>query len=142
MPDSPKPMTPAELQIQRLQALRSQGVKSSQAEAVKAFEPHRTVVEKTVERLEAMRQQNDRPPVGSPARHAGFPKFEGKYKSVKLTLAQMRALEQLFGADPGLYPGRILRLALNQWLGLPNIVEDEELEKSAKETLERLKKNS
>jgi hypothetical protein len=74
--------------------------------------------------------------------HRAFPHFEGKYKSVKLTLAQMRVLQQLFESDHRLYPGRILRIALNLWLGLPNqIPEDKELEPLARLLLAGMRNN-
>ena len=81
----------------------------------------------------------DDPPTADPSTtmvplgHHAFPRFEGKYKSVKLTVAQMRVLEQLYAADHRLYPGRILRIALNLWMGIPNqIPEDRELEPLAR----------
>jgi hypothetical protein len=52
----------------------------------------------------------------------------------------MKTLEQLFDVDPRLYPARILRLALNQWLEMPNLPEDQALEPLSRDALIRIHK--
>jgi hypothetical protein len=69
-----------------------------------------------------------------------FARFEGRFKNVKLSAAQMKVLEQMFEVDPRLYPARILRLALNQWLEMPNLAVDEALEPLSRDALVRIKK--
>ena len=83
----------------------------------------------------------DQPPHGDkhPSRTA-FPRFDGKYKNVKLTVAQMQALEELFNIDPRLYPARILRIARNQWLGKANLPEDQAFEPLCLDALIRIRK--
>ncbi len=74
------------------------------------------------------------------AQRGSFPKFDGRYKNVKLSVAQMKVLEQLFEVDPRLYPARVLRLALNQWLGMDNLAEDQALEPLSRDALIRIQK--
>jgi hypothetical protein len=69
-----------------------------------------------------------------------FARFEGRFKNVKLSVAQMKLLEKLFDVDPRLYPARILRLALNRWLEMPNLTLDEALEPLSRDALDRIKK--
>lgn len=76
------------------------------------------------------------PPTEKPV----FPKFDGHLKSIKLSVAQMRVLEQLFDIDPRLYPARVLRLALNQWTGMPNLPEDQPFEPLCRDALVRIQK--
>lgn len=75
-----------------------------------------------------------------PTSRASFPRFDGRYKNVKLSVAQMKTLEQLFEVDPRLYPARILRLSLNQWLGMNNLAEDQALEPLSRDALIRIQK--
>jgi multidrug efflux pump subunit AcrA (membrane-fusion protein) len=101
-----------------------------------AVEPEAAPLADPVQTQEAISPQSDPATATVSLGHHAFPRFEGKYKNVKLTLAQMRMLEKLFDADHRLYPGRILRVALNLWMGLPNqIPEDKELEPLARRLL-------
>jgi len=75
-----------------------------------------------------------------PSLPTAFARFEGRFKNVKLSVSQMKVLEQLFEVDPRLYPARILRMALNQWLEMPNLTLDEALEPLSRDVLNRIKK--
>lgn len=75
-----------------------------------------------------------------PSSRTAFPRFDGRLKNIKLSVSQMKSLEQLFDVDPRLYPARILRLALNQWLEMSNLPEDAVLEPLSRDALMRIKK--
>jgi hypothetical protein len=76
----------------------------------------------------------------TPANKSTFQRFEGRFKNVKLSVAQMKTLEQMFDVDPRLYPARVLRIALNQWLGTSNLPEDQALEPLSRDALIRIQK--
>jgi hypothetical protein len=75
-----------------------------------------------------------------PPSRTAFPRFDGRLKNIKLSVSQMKSLEQLFDVDPRLYPARILRLALNHWLEMSNLPEDAVLEPLSRDALMRIKK--
>lgn len=69
-------------------------------------------------------------------------KFEGKRKSAKLTLLQLKALEEIHGRDTQLSPSQLMRIALNHLLEIENSAEENELEAKALEILRQLKSRS
>jgi len=132
-----KHMTEAEKQILRLDVLRKKKETESKVSAEKAYFPGKTRAERMTEKLMAMRNQAEQP-VGIVA----GPKVEGKYKSVKLTFLQIRALEQLLSKDPRLKRSQLVRIALNRLLGIENSIEENELEAVIREVLKQFDKHS
>jgi hypothetical protein len=132
-----KHMTEAEKQMLRLDVMRKKKETDSKVSADKAYFPGKTRAERMTEKLMAMRNQAAQP--------EGFvvgPKVEGKYKSVKLTFLQIRALEQLISKDPRLKRSQLVRIALNRLLGIENTIEENELEAVMREVLKQFDKHS
>ena len=134
MSDQDKPLTEAEKQIRRLEALRRQGEQASKDSVEKAYFPPKTMAAKTEEKLRAMRSLAEKP-AGSKRR----PKIEGKQKSSKLTFTQIQVLERLMTQDKRLRGSVITRIALNRFLGLDNTMEENELETRINEILRQFK---
>jgi hypothetical protein len=130
-------MTEAEKQMLRLDVLRKRKETESKVSADRTYYPGKTPAERMTEKLMAMRNQAAQP-VGMVA----GPKVEGKYKSVKLTFLQIRALEQLVSKDPRLKGSQLVRIALNRLLGIENNIEENELEAVMREILKQFDKHS
>lgn len=137
MTEEKKPMTEAEKQIQRLEALRQQKETTTNDETRKAYFPPKTQTpaQQTEERLLELRKQAE-----APVRRPRRPKIEGRQKSSKLTHLQIRMLEELAAADKRLRASAVTRIALNRLLDVENSAEENELEVRLKDIL-RQKKN-
>lgn len=131
-----KHLTEAEKQIQRLEQLRLQKEKESKQSAEKTFFPQKTHVERTTDRLTAMKKKAAQAPGQK------RPRFEGKRKSAKLTLLQLKALEEIHARDPQLASSQLMRIALNHLLEIENSAEENEIEAKALDVLRRLKNRS
>ncbi len=132
MSDPEKHLTEAEKQIRRLEALRQEREENSKEAAEKAYFPAKTQVEKTTEKLVALRKAS-RPTGGRRT------KIEGKQKSSKLRFLQIRILEQLYEGDKRLRGSVVTRIALNRFLGLDNTPEENDLEAKINEILRQYK---
>ncbi len=132
MSDPEKHLTEAEKQIRRLEALRQEREENSKESAEKVYFPEKTQVEKTTEKLTALR--NASLPAGS--RRV---KIDGKQKSSKLRFLQIRILEQLNEGDKRLRGSVVTRIALNRFLGLDNTPEENDLEAKINEILRQYK---
>lgn len=130
-------------------------------------EKHLTEAEKQIQKLQALRQQNDLTSKAasekaySPARTQAAkiedrlramrsdaqrpvgkprrPKIEGKQKSSKLTYTQIGLLEQLLAKDKRLRGSVITRIALNRFLNLDNSSGENDLESAINEILRQIK---
>jgi hypothetical protein len=132
-----KPLTEAEKQIRRLQALRQGREDVTQASVERSNFPSKTQAQRTTDKLTALRDQSQKP-AGSKRR----PKIEGKQKSSKLTFTQIRLLEQILGQDKKLRGSVVTRIALNRLLGLDNSSEENDLEAELNQILRQLKSGS
>ena len=132
MEDPNKHLTEAEKQALRLDVLRKKKEMESKASADKTYFPGKTSAARTIEKLQAMRNQANQP-IG----YVGTPKIDGKYKSVKLTFLQIRALEQLAARDPRLRGSPLVRIALNRLLGIENSADENELEARIREIIKQ-----
>lgn len=128
-----KHLTEAEKQIQRLEQLRLRKEQESKDSAEKAFFHQKTQVERTTDRLTAMKEKAAQRPGTKRV------KFEGKRKSAKLTLLQLKALEEIQARDPQLAPSQLMRIALNHLLEIENNADENELEAKALDILRQLK---
>ncbi len=149
-----KATTEAERQIQRLANLRALEAKKAQENAEKAFDPKRTLVEKTIERLQNMKAQGEKNQreekqavqeavPGKPALlqvQPGSLRVKGAWKSVKLTEMQITALDRLCAKEPSLHKSDVLRIALNRLLGLPASPLEAEWEQRISKVLDAMKK--
>ena len=133
MEDPKKPLTEAEKQILRLESLRARREEDSKQSVEKAFMPPRTVVEQTIEKLNAMKAQARKPVT------ARRPKIEGKQKSAKIPNLQLTVLEQLLAKDKRLKSSRIIRIAVSRLLELDLTAEEVELETRIGEILRQIK---
>ncbi|HVM33387.1 MAG TPA: hypothetical protein VMU88_09660 [bacterium] len=136
MEESKKPLTEAEKQILRLESLRAKREEDSKQSAEKAFLPPRTVVEQTIEKLQAMKAQARKP---VEVRKGKRPKIEGKQKSAKIPQLQLSVLEQLMAKDKRLRSGQVMRIALSRFLELDLTPEEVELETRIGELLRQMK---
>ena len=136
MSEQEKPLTEAEKQIRRLEALRSQREIESKTSAEKAFLPPKTPAERTEEKLKAMRSAAVKP-VGSKRRV----KIDGKQKSAKLTHLQIRAMGHLAARDKRLTGSQVVRIALNRLLEIDNSSLENELEARIREILRQFKRS-
>ncbi len=132
-----KPLTEAEKQIRRLQALRQGREEVTQASVERSNFPSKTQAQRTTDKLTALRDAAQKP-AGSKRR----PKIEGKQKSSKLTFTQIRVLEQILERDKKLRGSVVTRIALNRLLGLDNSPEENDLEAELNEILRQLKSRS
>lgn len=132
MSDPEKHLTEAEKQIRRLEALRLESESISKQSVEKAYFPAKTQVEKTTEKLTALRQASK----SSGSKRA---KIDGKQKSSKLRFLQIRILEQLYQEDKRLRGSVVTRVALNRFLGLDNTPEENEFEARINEILRQYK---
>ena len=137
MSEQEKPLTEAEKQIQRLEALRLKMQESAKASPEKIVFPPKTAVERTLESLRSFKSRAETAPASNPHH-----RIEGKQKSAKLTHQQLRALEALSSKDIRLNGSRIIRIALNQMLGLEQTAEEAELATRIQEILKKLKSES
>lgn len=135
MDEAKKPLTEAEKQILRLEALRAKREDEAKVSSEKAFMPPRTVVEQTIEKLQAMKTQS-RQPVNQAKRI----KMEGKQKSAKIPNLQLRVLEQLLAKDKRLKGSQVIRIAVGRLLELGLTAEELELEARIGEILRTMKK--
>ncbi|HET9868885.1 MAG TPA: hypothetical protein VFR02_00090 [bacterium] len=133
MDEVQKPMTEAEKQIRRLEALRAKREEDSKQSAEKAFLPPRTGVERTIEKLKAMKARSASPAGSKRA------KIEGRQKNAKLSNLQLTVLEQLLARDKRLRGSRIIRIALSRLLELDLSPEEVELETRIGELLRQMK---
>ena len=131
-----KHLTQAEKQIQRLEALRLQREHTGSQSNEKAYQPPKTVVEQTTDRLKALREKSRKP--AAPRRT----RIDGKQRSSKLTFHHIRALEQIAALDKRLRGSVVTRIALNRLLGLENSAEENEMESSLNEVLRQIKNRS
>jgi hypothetical protein len=131
-----KQLTEAEKQILRLEQLRLQKEQESKQSAEKTFFHQKTQVQRTTDRLTAMKKKAAQTPGQKRTR------FEGKRKSAKLTLLQLKALEEIHSRDPRLVASQLMRIALNHLLEIENSAEENELEAKALDVLRRLKSRS
>ncbi len=129
-----KHLTEAEKQIQRLQSLRQDREEQAQVSAEKSNFPSKTQVQRTTDRLTALKNQSMKA-VGSKKRV----KIAGKQKSSKLTFTQIRLLEQVLAQDKRLRGSVVTRIALNRLLGLENNSEENDLEARLNEILRQFK---
>ena len=132
-----KHLTEAEKQIRRLQALRQGREEETQVSAEKSNFPSKTQVQRTTDKLTALKNQSMRP-LGAKRRV----KIEGKQKSSKLTFTQIRLLEQILAQDKRLRGSVITRIALNRLLGLDNNSEENDFETRLNEILRQFKSGS
>jgi hypothetical protein len=132
--DPEKPLTEAEKQIRRLEALRMQNEKISKGSAEKAYFPSRTQASKMEDQLRAMRDE-----AGKPAGARRRTKIEGKQKSSKLTFLQIRVLQQIMEQDKRLRGSVVTRIALNRFLGLDNTADENDFEARINEILRQFK---
>jgi hypothetical protein len=128
-----KPLTEAEKQIRRLEALRQVKEENTTESAQKAYLPPKTPVEKMTEKLIAMRAASGKTP------GARRIKIDGKQKSSKLRFLQIRILEELYTEDKRLRGSVVTRIALNRFLNLDNTAEENELEARINEILRQHK---
>lgn len=133
MDDSSRRLSEAEKQIQRLEALRRAREEESRRSAEKAFD-RRTFVEGTVEKLRQMKADSRAP------RRGRWPRIEGKRKSVKVTLLQARAMEQIAERAPELSGSALVRMALDRMLGIEPSAEGVKLEQRFEEILKDLRR--
>lgn len=144
MSDKPKPLTAAELQIQRLEALKLAQTRASQESAEKAFDPGRTFVEKTIDRLQSLKSSSRKEPLpGKPSVFQETPGrilSKGVWRGVKFSEMQIKALDKITAREPNLRKSDIVRIALNRFLGLPQAPGEAEWEERIGELLERIKK--
>jgi len=138
MSEPEKPLTEAEKQIRRLEALRSKQEETARGSAKDAFPSPRTAVERTINNLQALKSRMDRP---AAAKAKTRVKIEGWQKSVKLSHVQLRVLKKLVGEDKRLNGSRVIRIALNRLLGLDQPAEETELEGLIREITKRLQNN-
>ena len=131
-----KQLTQAEKQIQRLEQLRLHKEQDSKNTAEKVFFNKKTEVERTTDRLMAMKKKADQSPSKKRTQ------FEGKRKSAKLTLLQLKALEELQNRDPLLSPSQLMRIALNRFLEIENSADENAMESKVREILQQLKSRS
>jgi hypothetical protein len=134
MNERKKSLTEAERQIQKLEGLRGKREEVSNTFVDKTLYPGKTAVEKTIERLKALKAES-RTRFKAKARV----KIAGSRKSVKLSHLQLKVLNQLLTQDPRLNGSRVVRIALNRFLGLDQAGEETEIETLAHEVLRRLK---
>jgi hypothetical protein len=132
-----KHLTEAEKQIRRLQALRQGREEETQVSAEKSNFPSKTQVQRTTDKLTALKNQSRRP-LGAKKRI----KIDGKQKSSKLTFTQIRLLEQIMAQDRRLRGSAITRIALNRLLGLDNNSDENDLETRLNEILRQFKSGS
>jgi hypothetical protein len=137
MSEPEKPLTEAEKQIRRLEALRTKKEDVSKASAEKTYFPAKTGVERTIDKLRALKSEAERP--AKPVRRG---KIEGKQKSAKLTYLQLKVIEQILSQDKRLKGSRIIRIALNRLLGLDHTGEETEMETRIHEILRKFKNRS
>ncbi len=135
MIEEKKHLTQAEKQILRLEELRQNKEHSSKETADKVFFPEKTEVERTTDRLKAMKDEA-RPQKGKRAR------FEGKRKSAKLTLLQIKVLEDILAKFPELSTGLLIRVAMNRLLEIENTADENTVETKVREILKQIKNPS
>ncbi|MGH7739814.1 MAG: hypothetical protein ACREL1_06670 [bacterium] len=138
MDEAKKPLTEAEKQILRLEALRAKREDEATVSSEKAFMPPRTVVEQTIEKLQAMKTQSRQPANQVKKRK----KIEGKQKSAKIPNLQLRVLDQLLTKDKRLKGSQVIRIAVSRLLELGLTAEELELETRIGEILRAMKKRS
>jgi hypothetical protein len=142
----PTPLTAAELQVQRLEAMKLAQTKASQESAEKAFDPGRTFVEKTIDRLQSMKASSRKEAMpGKPSVYQSSPgriQVRGVWKGVKLTEMQVKALDKLVTRAPNLRKSDIVRIALNRFLGLANCPTEAEWETRIGDLLDKIKKEN
>jgi len=131
-----KQLTQAEKQIQRLEQLRLHKEQDSKNTAEKVFFNKKTEVERTTDRLMAMKKKAAQSPLKKRTH------FEGKRKSAKLTHLQLKALEELQNRDPLLSPSQLMRIALNRFLEIENSADENAMESKVREILQQLKSRS
>lgn len=146
MDEKPKPPTVAQLQMQKLESLRLAQTKASQESAEKAFDPGRTFVEKTIDRLQSMKDTSSRKQAlpGKPSVYQSAPgriHVKGVWKGVKLTDMQVKALDKITARESGLRKSDIIRIALNRFLGLTQGSMEEAWESRIAELIEKMKKD-
>ncbi len=134
MNEPEKPLTLAEKQIKRLEALRGQNQPAPTDPQIKISFPEKTYPVQKIEDSSALKGPSRQVPV-FPHQHP----FEGKTKSVRLTFHQLKILEKLLSHNKQLRRSPLMRLAINRLLNLPITAEEKELEKLLHETLHSFK---
>ena len=128
MSESEKHFTEAEKQVLRLEQLRSQKERESKLSAEKTYLPAKTMAEKTVQRLHAMKQKSLKERALKTERSKKLPKMDGKLKSAKLSQLQVAVLERLKVKDTKLRSAVVIRIALNRLFDIENTFDENELE--------------
>jgi hypothetical protein len=128
MSDTEKDLTEAEKQVLRLEQLRSQKEKNAKASAERTYLPHKTAVERTTRRIQAMRPVPPKPKPAKADKTKKLPKAGGRSKSARLSDLQIAVLERLRTQDKRLGPAPIIRIALNRILGIENSFAENQLE--------------
>jgi hypothetical protein len=138
-----KPLTDAERQVRRLESMRLAQDRATQESAEKAFDPGRTFVEKTIDRLQSLKASRKEALPGKPSVFQAAPgpiRVRGQWKSFKLTEMQVKALEKLSSREPVLRKSDVVRIALNRLLGLPNTPLEGEWEARIADVLDKIRK--
>ncbi len=131
MTEPEKPLTEAQKQIRRLEALV---LKSRQdPPPARHLVSPRTLAEKNIEKLLALRQQAE----AADQPHSHRPRIEGRHKRAKLNHAQLGILEDLAAQDSRLTASQVVRISLNRFLGLSLTSEEVELEILIQDLLRR-----
>jgi ABC-type oligopeptide transport system ATPase subunit len=135
MSEEEKHLTEAEKQIRRLEIMRQNKEHTSKETADKVFFPAKTEVQRTTDRLKAMKDQ------ARPA-HGKRPRFDGKRKSAKLTLLQVKVLEEILSKELELSTGQLMRVAMNRLLEIENTADENAIETKVREILKQIKNPS
>ena len=136
MEEPKKPLTEAEKQILRLEALRAKREDESKTSVEKAFSPSKTQADRMIDKLTAMRKESQQPL--RPGKRK--PKIEGRQKSAKVPYLQITVMEQLLAKDKRLKGSQVIRIALGRLLELDLSQDEIELETRISEILRQMKK--
>jgi hypothetical protein len=120
MSEPEKNLTAAELQIQRLEKLRSQKEQESKASLEKTLSPAKTQAEQSMNKLRSLREKAAKKPAKK--------KLDGKSKKIKLSDLQTQVLEKLKAQDSRLNAAVVARIALNRFLDIENSFDENEIE--------------
>jgi len=120
MSEPEKNLTAAELQIQRLEKLRSQKEGESKASLEKTLSPAKTQAEQSMKKLKDLREKASKRPAKK--------KLDGKSKKIQLNALQTQVLEKLKTQDSRLNTSVVARIALNRFLDIENSFDENEIE--------------
>jgi len=128
MNEPEKHLTEAEKQVLRLEQLRSRKERESKLSAEKNYLPAKTMAEKTVQRLEAMKRNAMKQKALRPDKSKKLPGTGRKPRSGKVSQLQAAVLERLRAKDEKLKSAVVIRIALNRLFDIENSFEENELE--------------